>query len=103
MSNGPSAKSLSLIAVQRLRSTSGAKLRKRWSLGISHSDDSEGDAATASLRRWPRRLSDINAVSNLSNPSDNSSSALAVAGLSASLPFLRSNSGVSKNPSSERI
>ena len=102
-SKGPSAKSLSLMAVHRLTSTSGATLRKRSSLGISQSEDSEGEAAMTSLRRWPRRVSEISAASSMSKPCDNSRSALAVAGLSASLPFLRSNSDVSRNCSSERI
>ena len=62
-----------------------------------------GEAATLTLRRPPRRLSVCNADSSLLKPSDNSRSAFEVTGVSASLPLFRSNRGVSRNSSSERI
>jgi hypothetical protein len=102
-SKGPSLKSPWAITVEMLTSISGAQTKNRCSLGISHSAATEGEAATVIFRRPPRRLRVSTADSSLLNPSDSSCSALDVAGVRISLPLLRSNNGVSRNSSSERI
>jgi uncharacterized protein YoaH (UPF0181 family) len=102
-SKKPSSKSLCAMTVEMLTSISGELRKKRWSLGINQSAATDGETATVIFWRPPRRFRARNADSSLLKPSESSRRAPDVAGVRTNLPLLRSNKGVSRNSSNERI